>query len=262
MRLDCNALVGNWPFRKFRCNTIEGVEKLHKRFNIDGGFVSSAEAIFYNDPLEADFELAKQLEGKDNYRQIITVNPALPGTVPNIKRALRELNPAGVRIYPNYHEFKIISPEMDAIAEICSEHKLPLYITFRMDDPRCEYIIKSRRVPIWDVLIFCQNHKDFPIVLCNVRCSEVSAMKGMLSVQDNVCVDACGLKELVFNYEPLYEKGLTKQIVYGSCMPLYTLSSSVYLIDLALVPDEEKERVMSAKALIDILDDRYKPIIK
>ena len=62
-RMDFNGFAGNWPFFRVRNNTVEKLAKLHSRCGIEGGFVSSLEAIFYQDPWEAELELSRQLEG-------------------------------------------------------------------------------------------------------------------------------------------------------------------------------------------------------
>ena len=55
--IDINCLLGNWPFRKIRKNKFEDLKAVHKRNEIDYGYVSSLNSIFYNDPFEGDLEL-------------------------------------------------------------------------------------------------------------------------------------------------------------------------------------------------------------
>ena len=262
MRLDCNALVGNWPFRKIRDNTIEKIEKKHLSFGIEGGFVSSSDAVFYNDPMEADLDLAKALEGKPNYRHVITVNPALPGACANIKRALHELSPAGVRIYPNFHDFELHSPELEAVCDILREHKLPLFLTMRMDDPRAEYMLYSRTVDVWDVIGFIQRHRDFPIVICNARIGEVNILKQAITVQDNVCVDICGFKESEEGIEQLCAEGMDKYIVYGSNAPIFAFYSTAFLMEKLGISEESRERIMSGRSFLEIIEGKYRPSAK
>ena len=76
-QLDFNCFSGNWPFHKIRSNSVDKLCLLHRRCGIEGGFISSFEAIFYQDPYEAELELAKQLEGK-SYYHVMVVIPTLP----------------------------------------------------------------------------------------------------------------------------------------------------------------------------------------
>ncbi len=260
--LDCNVVVGNWPFRKIRNNTIEAIEKLHGQYGIKGGFVSSAEAAFYNDPLEADMDLAQALEGKENYRHVITVNPAMPGACANLRRAMKELNPAGVRVYPHYHDFELHSPGFEQVCDLLREYKLPLFLNLRMDDNRAEHMVYSKNIGWWEITGFLQRHTDIPILLCNVRCFEFNALAKAITVQDNVCIDACGLKDGFFAVDKLYDQGMSKYLVYGSNAPVFAMRSSMLLVEKADIPEDEKKRIMSGEKFLSIIDKKCRPIIK
>ncbi len=259
--LDCNVIVGNWPFRKFRDNTIEKIEELHQKYGISGGFVSSAEAIFYNDPMEADLDLSRALEGKANYRHVVTVNPLLPGACANIKRAVRELNPAGVRIYPHYHGFQLHCPELEAVCDILREHKLPLFLNLRMDDLRAEYMVYSKEAPIWELIGFCQRHTDFPIIICNARASEYRYIYSMLSHQENICFDVCGFKDGIFAIESMYNSGMCDWLVYGSNAPVFVMAASYLIVNADPIPEDAKAKIMSGEKFINMLDEKYRPVI-
>lgn len=259
MKLDCNVVVGNWPFRKIRDNTIEKIEKKHQRFGISGGFVSSAEAAFYQDPFEADFDLARALENRPNYRHVITVNPALPGAVPNIHRSMRELNPAGVRIYSHYHDFALHSEQLEAVCDACREYQLPLFLNLRMDDIRSEYMILSHEPSIWDVIGFLERHTDFPIIICNARMYEFDSFCTAISQQDNVCVDVSGFKDAQGKLETICAEGRSKYLVYGSNAPIFAMASTVYLVEKLAIADEHKRHIMSGNALLDRINPKYHP---
>ena len=59
--MDFNCFTGNWPFYRVRYNTVEKLAQLHSRIGITGGYISALEAIFYQDPYEAELALAKEL---------------------------------------------------------------------------------------------------------------------------------------------------------------------------------------------------------
>ena len=94
---DCNCYVGGWPFHKVRHNTFAALRKLHEDNDIGSGFVSSTEAIFFNDPFEAEEELHKVLEGSP-YQHVMTVNPTLPGFVRAIQCGVEEFLPPWKRL--------------------------------------------------------------------------------------------------------------------------------------------------------------------
>ena len=220
---------------------------------------SSAEAAFYQDPFEADAELALALADKPNYRHVITVNPAMPGAVANIYRSMRELNPAGVRIYPHYHNFSLECGQLEAVCDVCRELKLPLFLNHRMDDPRAEYMVLSSQLDYWCMLGFLERHTDFPIIICIARMGEFRTYYNAISQQSNVCLDVCGFKEAEQSFESLCADGLYKYLVYGSNAPVFCMTSTVYLVEKLPVSDEIKKYIMSGEALLSRIDEKYRP---
>lgn len=259
IRWDCNAFVGRWPFHKVRGPEFIHLEAKHQRYGISGGFVSSLEAIFYNDPYEADVDLAEALAGRRDYRQVITANPKLPGCCRQVLRALGEINVAGVRIAPGFHDYAMHAPELEALCGILAERQLPLFLTLHMEDARMEYMFQSQEIYAWDLAGFLQRHKDFPILLCNIRSRELRWIRRVLENQENISADVSGLKDGVFNMEGLYADGFTKYLVYGSVSPLFCMKSSLLLADAAEMPQAEKQRIFSGAALLDQLDEQNRP---
>lgn len=261
-KLDLNALIGNWPFRKIRDNTFDKIRARHEQNGFEGGFLSSSDAIFYNDPMEGDLDLAKAIEKYPNYRQIMTVNPMLPGTCANIRRGVRELNVAGVKIYPHFHKFDLHDPRVEEMCELLKEHNLPLFINLHMDDYRSEYMILSQDCSAWDVMGFIQRHRDFPILICNPRVGEVRYFSNFFSCYDNVAFDSGSLKLSPFAMQNLYETGLTKYMVYGSNAPIGSMGASMVYVDVCKMPEEEKARIYSGEAFLKAIDPKYRPVIK
>lgn len=258
MRIDCNVFAGNWPFRKIRRNSVESVAELHKKYGISGGYISSLNAIFYNDPTEADIDLAKELENYPNYRQVITVNPALPGACESFRYMIEKLNPAGVRVYPNYHDFTLHSEEFEKVCEIAEENNLPLFLTLRMEDFRAEYMIYSKTIEMWDVCGFIQRHPNFPIVLCGIKCSELAWLVKKIPGQKNFFAETSGMREGEIATERLYENGVSRHMVFGSCAPLFTLLNGLYVFENASVPEKLLEEIMSGRFFAESIDAKYR----
>lgn len=104
--IDYNCFCGNWPFHKIRKNKFSDILKLHKENGITGGYISSLESIFYNDPYESEMDLYKEIKGS-GYHQVMTVNPTLDTCINTVKRGIKELNIKGIRITPGFHQYKL-----------------------------------------------------------------------------------------------------------------------------------------------------------
>ena len=260
-RMDFNGFVGRWPFHKVRGWDLDALKERHGKNGICGGYVSSPEAIFYHDPYEADADLSEMLAGDQAYRQVITVNPALPGTCSQVRRALRNLDVAGVRIVPSYHGYDLNCGALDQLCGILAERKLPLFLTLRMVDERTTYLVKPTPVPLWDIARFLQTHTEFPILVCNARLREISWLREVFLHQDNLFADCSGLKDGLFPVEKLYQEGLGKVLVYGSLSPIFCLKSTLLLVEKAQIPDEERELVLSGARFLEKVEEEYRPVV-
>lgn len=252
-RIDMNCFVGGWPFHRVRHDSLEKLKNLHERNQIDGGFVSSTDAIFYNDPYEADAKLARELEGFPQYRHVITVNPALPGCLDGVRRAAREWPVAGVRILPGFHDYALSSDVVGALCALLRELRLPLFLTLRMEDERVTYMFHPKKVNEWDVAQFIGEQTGFPILVCNIRISEMKFIQEVMLGRQDVFCDCSGLKDGLFNMEALSQSGLTRRLVYGSLAPIFCLEGTRVLLEKAEIPPEEKQMIFSAQGFVDLL---------
>lgn len=244
-RIDFNCFIGGWPFHKVRKKTIGDLLALHDKNGITGAYVSSTDAIFFNDPYEAELELAAALKGT-GYRQVMTVNPTLPGCFADIRRGLTELGIAGVRIMPGFHDYTLDSAPVSELCGLLRELKLPLWLTPRMEDERVTYMFHPKSVPLDAMKSFLAAQTGFPVLLANARLHEILALKEIIEARGDVFADACGLKDGLFPVERLYEAGIAPAyLVYGSLQPIFCLKSSLLLVEKADIPNEACESILS-----------------
>ncbi len=142
---DCNGFLGTWPFRRFYHGGLDGLLAVHEKADITGGWVSSLNSIFYNDPMEAEGLLAEALKNTP-YRQVMGVNPTLPAAVSSVKEAVERFKICAVRLYPGYHFYRLDDPQLAPFfAEIEKLH-LPVLVTMRLEDERLNYLITPRTI--------------------------------------------------------------------------------------------------------------------
>lgn len=251
-RIDCNCFLGSWPFHFVRNHNFEALKKLHAENDITSGFVSSTEAIFYNDPYEADKRLAVTLKDS-NYRHVVTVNPTLPGCCDSLRRMIKEFPVAGVRILPSFHGYTLQDEGLERLCAVLSEYKIPLFLTLRMEDERVVYMLQPQDIPVWDISMFISNHQEFPILLCNVRSWELSWLSSTFQSYEHVFADCCGLKNGLFGIDEIKNETFINRLVYGSLSPLFCIKSTMLLIEKANINKQLKESILSAQGFLKIL---------
>lgn len=247
-RMDANCLVGSWPFRRSGRSTLEELAGIHRENGIGSGCVSSLNSIFYNDPFEGEEELHALLQGTA-YRQVATVNPALPGAAEDISEEVRRFRVSGIRIYPGYHGYSLGDPCVGALCAELERWDLPLFLPLRMEDERLDYMAAPRPLPIREIRDFLLEHKALRVILLGAYPREMESLSGELRSLPNLYFDLSGLKDGQFNVERLVEEWGDGNIVYGSLYPLYCLKSSLLQMETAEVPDRSKARIFSENLL-------------
>lgn len=247
-RFDCNCFTGNWPFYKVRYNTVEKVRALHSRIGITGGFISACEAIFYQDPYEAEVDLARELEGTPYYQAMI-LNPTLPGWQADLKRCVEQLHIKAVRLMPTYHKYALTDPVLDAVCQAVKSYDLPLLLTLRLRDERCMYMFQADFVNKDEVAAFLNKYRDVVTLLTDASAYELELMKDVFAERENLFADCSGLKDGLFAADKAYT-AIGDKLVYGSAAPLLEMQASFYTITMSLLSDDKKGEILSGEKFL------------
>ena len=249
-RMDFNGFAGNWPFFRLRNNTVEKLAALHSRCGIEGGFVSSLEAFFYQDPYEAELQLASQLKDS-GYMHAMTVNPTLPGWKDDLKRAVKDLDIKAVRIVPGFQGYTLQDLQLEELCACLVEYGLPLIVTLRMKDERTMYMIQPRSIPMEELTVFLKAHKALPTLVTHIRASEAEMLSPLFLERDNLFVDISGFKDGLFALDRIVlETAVSGHLVYGSGAPLMEMQATTMQIDTAMIPETEKAAIFAGEKLL------------
>lgn len=231
MYFDAAAFCGNWPYYYLRDGQLSQVRENLGKANIDGGLMSSLDAMFYNDPWEADGKLLAALKGT-NWRLAMCVNPVLPWA----ESLLRQGAAAGVgavRIYPCIHGYQEDDERAVAICRLAGELELPVIVTMRVEDARMAYLLKQQDpncACIRHLIAQCEHTK---FILSNCLVHQVGEL---LPLPRNVWFDTAGFKgEFYLEQQEIAQD----RILFGSFAPLQAHSSA-----LLSVPDRMKQALM------------------
>lgn len=247
--VDFNCFTGGWPFHKVRNNRFQDIELLHKQNGISYGYISSTDAIFYNDPYEAEAELHEEIRGTA-YRHVMTVNPTLPGTMDDIHRAVRDFKISGVRILPGFHDYTLDSEQVRELCRVLKSYRLPLFLTLRMEDERCTYLFHPKSVLVEAVSRFITEERELTLLLCNIRMDELEQLREVLLKNPQVSYDSSGLKDLLFPLERLAQFGIVDRLVYGSLAPVFCMKSTLLLIREDEIDSRLQERILTGESFI------------
>ena len=246
--IDFNCYIGNWPFNKLERSNFCGLQKIHKENNVEYGYISSIDSVFYNDIYESEKELYNTIK-ESGYKQIVTVDPSNPNCILSLKRCVEEFDIAGVRITPCYHNYTIDSECVKKVAQFVKENNLPLFITGRMMDERLTYLVHQKLINIEDLKLFLDSNKDIVIILNHFRVGEIYALEESIISNPDLFFDTSGIRTNFLGAE--INKELYKKCVLGSAYPLCALKSNIVMIENEFEDEEIKNIIFSGEKLTD-----------
>ena len=226
MRYDYAVYTGHWPFRKLRQGALSQVLEKYKTAGFSGGCVSSLDAVFYNDPWEADGPLLEALKGT-GWEPAVCVDPTLPWWELRLREA-RKMGVRFARLYPGIHGYDI--GDMEPLWKAAGELGVTLLLTARLEDERLCRLLNQGSVSIEACAAMAQKFPEVVTVLSGFYLHE---LKSLTLWPDNLWTDTSGLR----HGPPEKHDDRT---VFGSGFPLQCLES--HLLNL---PDAVKEQILS-----------------
>jgi hypothetical protein len=133
--IDCNALIGPYPFRHVPHPEPEILDRVVQRDGLDGAWVGHLPTAWHRDPSPGNAELFKAVEKLPRLEPVPTIRPDWP----DWESSLREAESSGavaIRAYPQHWGMGPGDPSMRDLAIAAGEAGLPLMLTVRFEDLR------------------------------------------------------------------------------------------------------------------------------
>ncbi len=137
MSIDCHTYIGHWPFRQLRGNTPRGLVNYMERFGIDRSMVANINGVFYKNTQPANEELAaaiKPFSGK--FIPFAVINPSYPGWQHDLEVCHEQFGMKGVRVYPQYHDYKLTDPRFEKLLDAANTRNMPVAFSRWLVDSR------------------------------------------------------------------------------------------------------------------------------
>ncbi len=134
MRIDVNAFLGHYPFRKIEGGSPALLLEAMKRTGIDQAWVSNLPAMFWRDPTEGNAMLYRVAETQPALRPVPAVHPGLA----NWEAALDEAaaRAPAVRVDATFLGINPLGAEMAVVASRAAELGLPIMMAVKLEDGR------------------------------------------------------------------------------------------------------------------------------
>jgi hypothetical protein len=135
MRVDVNAFLGAYPFRRVPGTSPAALLQAMDRVGIDEAWVSHLPSFFWRAPSEGNGWLYEMTARERRLRPVPALHPGLAGWAQALGEAVNRGAPA-VRCDPTYYGLEPAGPEMRGLVAASGAARLPLMMAVRLEDAR------------------------------------------------------------------------------------------------------------------------------
>src|SRR5882672_10835354 len=135
MRIDCNAFLGAYPWRKVPGTSPDALVHALERTQIDVAWITHLPSLFWRDPTAGNAWLYETARQEKRFKPVPTVHPGLAQWEQVVADAANAGAPA-VRRDPLYLGLEPAGGEMRVLAAACSAARIPLMLAVRLEDGR------------------------------------------------------------------------------------------------------------------------------
>jgi uncharacterized protein len=165
MRLDVNAFLGAYPFRRVPATSPDALLQAMDRVGLDQAWVSHLPGIFWRDPAAGNPWLYETVQRQDRFKPVPAVHPGLARWEQVLSDAKATGAPA-LRCDPTYYGIDPAGPDMRALSGACASEGLPLMMAVRLEDARQRHPNdRASELPPWAVRALIRSDPGLRLVV-------------------------------------------------------------------------------------------------
>ncbi|HOF39491.1 MAG TPA: amidohydrolase family protein [Candidatus Hydrogenedentes bacterium] len=222
--IDFNAKLGHFPYRP-----VEGLEALlhaMDRHGVEQALISSLHAVFYLNPQDGNDELAAAIAPhRDRFFLSAVLRPNFTGWRDDLRRCVDDYGARAVLLYPQYHCYELLAPEMEDLVAGAHDLGLPICVQCWLEDPRRQFhreIIAP--VPPETLAAFIQAWPQATVVALGLRFNEPDQLGEPFP--RNAHFDISNYENMC-DLELAMERFPVDRLLFGSNFPLYNYVANV-----------------------------------
>lgn len=248
--IDTNVTLSRWPFRRLPADETAELVKTLRHHGVSQAWAGTFDGILHKDIAGANQRLVEECHkhGHGILLPFGTVNIMLPAWEDDVRRCAEEHKMRGIRVFPNYHGYKLDHPDFARLLALCGQHHLIVQVAVSIEDERTQHpLMQVKDVDAAPLAGLLQSHPHLRVVLLNTFRSTGSKNLTSLSVCKNVYFEI-STREAVAGVETLAEKIPVDRILFGSHAPFYYFESALLKLKESVLNPEQLRAISSENA--------------
>jgi predicted TIM-barrel fold metal-dependent hydrolase len=250
--IDVNVHVSRWPFRRLPLDETPALVDKLRSLGVKQAWAGSFDALLHRDIASVNTRLAEECRAHGGGGGVLipfgTVNPKLPDWEEDLRRCREVHRMPGVRLYPNYHGYKLDDPLFSRLIELAAKADLLVQIAVSMEDERTQHpLVRVPPVdckPLVDVLA---KLPDARVMLLNAVRAPRSGPASLLAKTPQVSFDIASL-ETAGGVATLLGHVPAERIVFGSHAPFNYPEAAVLKMTESAIQESVAKQIASGNA--------------
>ncbi|MDZ4287608.1 MAG: amidohydrolase family protein [Prosthecobacter sp.] len=246
---DVNISLSRWPFRRLPGDdTPEMAARLRKN-GVTQAWCGSFDGLLHKDITNANSRLTDdcQKHGPDLLLPVGTINPMLPDWQHDLGCCAEEHHMKAIRLYPNYHGYKLDDPAFLELLAAASNKKLFIQIVAQMEDQRTQHpLVQVAPVDFKPLPAALQKLPEARVMVLNAnRAMSMTALQGTSVWLDIAMLEGVG------GVENLLKDWPADKVVFGSYAPFFYWEAAKLKLQESRLTPEQFAAVSHGNARLD-----------
>lgn len=251
MRIDVNAFLGGYPFRKVPGTTPDDLVRAMDRVRVTTAWVSHLPGIFWRDPTEGNAWLYETTVRHSRLQPVPCIHPDLANWQDELEVARRHHAPA-VRVDPMVQGIDPVGPSMRALATGAANAGLALMMAVRFEDGRQRHPIDaSAELPPAAVRNVVRNAGEARVIVTHADRGFIEEVHFSLTPEESSRI----WWDISWVWGPpedhlalLLETIGPARFLFGTGQPLRIPEASIAKLDLLDLPQADRDAIEHSNA--------------
>lgn len=248
--IDANVTLSHWPGRRLPHDDTAALVSALRRKGVTQAWSGSFDALLHKDLGSVNARLAEECRkhGRGVLVPFGSVNPELPDWEEELRRCHVEYRMPGIRLYPNYHRYKLDGPKFPRLLELCAQRGLLVQISLMMEEERMQNpLMKVPHVDVSPLAALLKDRPNVRIVLLNWWRALKGEQVAKTVKAGHVCLDIATLEE-VGGIERLLKLVPEDRVLFGSYAPFFYFESALLKLQESPLTPNQLRSVRSGNA--------------